>query len=209
MVNNASPAARRRWPWRSVVWLLAGFVLLVALVKAQLPYDAKIAPVLQSGAMQHRVVARNFAVNVHGYRLAQSYTVANSQNFNGPAQLTLQTPGVWMSVRVIAEVLDEPGYVSARLHTRDGNYYAANGDSRPRLQGINLGGMELIPALPQDGVYFFELPPAQVPGAHIQFYRGLLTPPSMDSLLDVDLGTGRMTLQDVRAGTIQNIDLRP
>jgi hypothetical protein len=200
---------QRRRRWRSVAWLLAGFVLLVVLVKAQLPYDGKIAPVLQHGTLRQRAVARNFAVTVHGYRLAQSYTVANTQNFNGPAQLTLQTPGVWMSVRVIAEVLDEPGYVSARLLTRDGNYYAANGDSRPHLQGVNLGNMQLIPALPQDGAYFFELPPAQVPGAHIQFYRGLLTPPNMDSLLDVDLDTGRMTPQDVNTATVPNIDLRP
>lgn len=69
--------------------------------------------------------------------------------------------------------------------------------------------MELHAALPQSGAYFFELPPDQVAGAHIQFYWGLLLPSGMDSLLDIDLDTGRMSLQDVRANTVANIDLRP
>lgn len=208
--SRGHQAGRATWlSWRSLAWLLVGLVLVVLLCKWQLDYNDKLAPLVRTGALKQRIAARNFAVTVDGFRLAQSYTVANSEAIHGPDAITLRTPGVWMSVVARVEALRDAGYVSARLHTRDGFYYTANDDKRPRANGVNLSGASLATALPQTGAYFFELPPSQVPGAHIQFYWGLLTPEGMDSLLDVDLDTGRMTLQDVHAKTAANIDLRP
>lgn len=209
MNGQGARTGRMRTALRSLLWLATGFVLVVAMIKAQPNYDEKRAPLLQTGALKQPVRARNFTVNVHGFRLARTYTVAGDALFSGPPVRTLRTPGVWMSVVARVEALQEPGYVTARLRTRDGYYYTANSGARPHVPGVNLSEAELSVGLPQSGAYFFELPPDQVAGAHIQFYWGLLQPPDMDSLLDIDLETGRMSPQDVQTRTTDNIDLRP
>jgi hypothetical protein len=192
--------------WRSVLWLLFGIVAIVLLRKAQLSYEEKLAPLPMQGALKQRVSARDLVVAVDGFRLARSYRVAG--NGSGDAQ-ALRTPGVWMSVALKAEVLREPGPINARLRSRDGYYYQANGDDRPRVRGVNLSGVELAPGLPASGAFFFELPPEQVRGARLQIYRGSLTPGQMDGLVEIDLGTGAQTAEQLKTNTADEIDLRP
>jgi hypothetical protein len=107
------------------------------------------------------------------------------------------------------EALREPGLFNARIRTRDGLIYQANGDARPRARGVNLSGVEVAPGLPATGAFFFEMPPAELPGAHLQVYWGGLTPTDMDSLIDVDLGTGARSSDALAAQTVAEIDLRP
>lgn len=197
-------SAGRHPRWRSVLWLACGLVAVVLLRKAQLSYEDKLAPLPVHAALKQRAVARDLAVAVDGFRLARSYQVADAQD--GPH--VLRTPGVWMSVALQAEVLREPGPINARLRSREGYYYQANGDDRPRVRGVNLSGVELAPGLPANGAFFFELPPGQVRGAHLQVYRGSLTPGQMDSLVDIDLGTAAQTDEQLRSNTADEIDLR-
>jgi hypothetical protein len=192
-------------PWRSVLWLLFGVVAIVLLRKAQLGYEDKLAPLPVQGALKQRVEARDLVVAVDGFRLARSYRLAGDGQ---DGTQTLRTPGVWMSVALKAEVLRQPGPINARLRSRDGYYYQANGDDRPRVRGVNLSGVELAPGLPADGAFFFELPPEQVRGARLQVYRGPLTPGQMDSVVEIDLGTGAQTAEQLKTNTADEIDLR-
>lgn len=110
MSGAASRPRGRMWATlRSLLWLATGLVLVVAMIKAQSSYDEKIAPLLKTGALGQRVPARNFAVTVRRPRLAQSYTVADNTLFDGSPVRTLRTPGVWMSVVVEVEALQDPG----------------------------------------------------------------------------------------------------
>jgi hypothetical protein len=197
-------SARLGPAWRSALWLAFGVVAVVLLRKAQPSYEDKLAPFVVRGALGQRVEARDLAVVVDGVRLARRYRVADI----GDESRVLRTPGVWLSVVLEAEVLREPAPISARLHTRDGYDYQAAGDDRPRVRGVNLSGIELAPGLPARGAFFFELPPAQVPGARLQIYRGPLTPGQMDSLIEIDLGTGAQTAEQVQARIADEIDLR-
>lgn len=62
----------------------------------------------------------------------------------------------------------------------------------------------LDPGQPVRGAYFFELPPAQLPGAYLQLFSGA-HPPKLDAVVDVDLGIGEAAV----ARAVDELDLRP
>jgi hypothetical protein len=195
------------YDWRNLAWVAIGLALILLMRKSEPSYEDKLAPLPVHGQLKQRVVARNFAVNVHGFALAQSYQTA--PDYKHDDGQILRTPGVFMSVGTDLEALQETGYISARLHTKNGAYYDANKDERPHARGINIEGDELQPGLTEHGWLFFELPPDQVPGAHVQFYWGIddSLAQTNDSLIDIDLQTG--TANEVAAKTKPMIDLRP
>ncbi len=195
--------ALRRIGWRELCWLAAGLFLVVAMRKSLPSYEEQLAAVPVPAVFGRRVVTRDFAVTVDGFRLAHAYRTASTSLGGGEEQL-LKTPGIWMAVPLKIEMLREPGIVGARLRTRDGLLYRSNSDQRPGVRGVNIAGQQLLPGLPRSGAFFFELPPEKLPGAHLELYSGTL-PPSLDAVVDVDLGSNEQSLSQV----VDEVDLRP
>lgn len=181
-------ARLRRLPrlrWRDLLWTLLALAAIVVLRKHQSTYEQRDAPLLQQ-APANVAEGRNFRVEVGATKVVHAYLVDETYR-GGPAR-TLRTPGVWMSVLAKVEATQEPGQLTAQLRTRDGRTYVASGADRPRLLAFNLSGRQLAPGLQEVGAWFFELPPDQVQGAHLQLFWGTALPAGGDSLVDVDLG---------------------
>lgn len=203
----ANAPRRGASPWRSVLLIVLALAAIVALRKAEPSYKDKLAPLAVPGQREQRVEGRNFAVKVGNVKAARAYLVKGG--YGQPDTLRLQTSGVWLSVVAEVEALQKPGYMSAQLRTRDGIVYPANDDDRPKLQGINLNERPVSVGLPEKGAYFFEIPPDQLQGLHLQVYWGNLTPPSMDSLADIDLGIDAAKQKELLAKAPAELDLRP
>lgn len=202
--SAAAPPFRRRLPL-----LVAAVLVLAAVVwlrRAEPDYDAKVAPIVLPGAVGQRVQARNFAVEVKKAKLAHAY-LTKAGLFDA-APRTVASDGIWMSLLVEAEPLDEPGFISAQLRTRDGLIYRASDHGRPELGGSNFNGQELLTGLRGTGAYFFDVPPDRLEGAHAQFYWGNVTPGQMDHLIDIDLGLDAAATRKLLAGAPPTLDLR-
>ncbi|UHQ23270.1 hypothetical protein LVB77_00720 [Lysobacter sp. 5GHs7-4] len=201
----AAPHGRLpRWRWRDALWIVLALIAVVALRKGQSDYEQRDAPQLQS-APAARAVGRNFAVEVGRRKVAHAYLLKGDY---GQEDRTLRSPGVWLSVLAKVEALQRPGYLTAQLRTRDGVVYVASSKERPNLRGFNLSERELAPGLPEEGAWFFELPPEQIEGAHLQLYWGLTLPAGGDSLVDVDLGLDKATARKLLADAKPVLDLR-
>lgn len=199
----------RRIGWRQWAWVLVGLALIVLMRKNLLSYDERLAPLPVHGALKQRVAGRNFAVTVNGFRLARSYKTAGAW-ISRQDSVVLKTPGIWMSAVVSLEAFQQPvGAVTARLRARDGSYYTAGGSDRPSVKGVNLTGQTVLPGLPQNGAYFFELPPAQLVGAHLEFFTAPHVPGSNDSVIDVDLGLDQAKVDDLVAKAPAEVSLLP
>lgn len=183
----------RRLGWRDLCWFAVGVALIVLMRRDLLGYEQQLAEVTVPAALGRRVAVRDFAVTVDGFQLARSYRVADGGT--GGARV-LRTPGIWVSVPLRIEMLREPGVVTARLRTRDGLSYRSNGDQRPALRDANVAGRQILPGLPLAGRLFFEVPPGKLPGAHLQLFHGA-SPPSLDAVVDVDLGIDEAALARV------------
>lgn len=199
----------RRTGWRQWLWVLVGLALIVLMRKNLLSYDERLAPLPVHGAVKERVAGRNFAVTVNGFRLAHSYKTAGAW-ISRQDNVVLKTPGIWMSTVVSLEAFQQPvGAVTARLRARDGSYYNAGGSDRPSVKGVNLAGQTVLPGLPQNGAYFFELPPAQLVGAHLEFFTASHVPGSNDSVIDVDLGLDQAKVDELVAKAPAEVSLLP
>ncbi|KRC34666.1 MULTISPECIES: hypothetical protein [unclassified Lysobacter] len=198
-------AAATRWRWRDLLWIALALVAVVALRTGQSDYEQRDAPLLQS-APAARAVGRNFAVEVGRLKVARAYLLKG--DFARPEDRTLRSPGVWLSVLAKVEALQRPGYLSAQIRTRDGLVYVASNKERPKLDGFNLSERELAPGLPESGAWFFELPPDQLEGAHLQLYWGSLLPVGGDSLVDVDLRLDKAAARKLLADAKPVLDLR-
>ncbi|KRA81758.1 hypothetical protein ASD78_00300 [Lysobacter sp. Root667] len=194
-----------RWRWRDLLWIALALVAVVALRTGQSDYEQRDAPLLQS-APAARAVGRNFAVEVGRLKVARAYLLKG--DFARPEDRTLRSPGVWLSVLAKVEALQRPGYLSAQIRTRDGLVYVASNKERPKLDGFNLSERELAPGLPESGAWFFELPPDQLEGAHLQLYWGSLLPVGGDSLVDVDLRLDKAAARKLLADAKPVLDLR-
>ncbi len=181
---RAPIALRVQWPLVLATVLVLG--VIVALRKAEPGYSDKLAPILVSGGKQQPLEGRNFRVTVAGFGVARAYTVPGDALSPNPR--TVATRGVWLSVVGDIDALAATGVVGARIRTHDGLVYPASSADRPRLPTVNLDDRIVAPGLRESGAFFFELPPDRLAGAHVQFYWGSLTPGTMDSLVDVDLG---------------------
>ena len=193
----------RRLDWRALGWFAAGLVSIVLMRRDLLGYDAQLAPVIVPAALKQRVVEREFAVTVSGFRLARRYRIVDPSALE-KTERVLQPQGLWLAVPVEVDMLRRPGLVGARLRTRDGLLYAANGNRRPDLRGVNIGGQMLDPGQSVKGAYFFEVPPARLPGAHLQLFSGTY-PPKLDAVIDIDLGIDEAAL----SRAVEELDLRP
>lgn len=185
-------SAARRLRWRHAALVLLALALIVALRKAEPSYEQKLAPIVVHGSAGfERVEARNFAVDVRGFKLARAYLVAGP--YHDPQPKRVSTSGVWLSVVADVEALQSPGQVDAYIRTRDGLRYRASRD-RPD-HDANLGARTLAPLLPERGAWFFELPPDRLQGAHLEVFWGVLGAPGrVDNVVDIDLG-----IDDARA----------
>ncbi|WP_064747124.1 hypothetical protein ABU614_07340 [Lysobacter firmicutimachus] len=208
---NAAAARRRlpRWRWRDALWIALALAAVVALRKGESDYEQRDAPLLQRAPATAPVRAqgRNFAVEVKRFKVARAYLLKG--DYARPEDHLLRTPGVWLSVVGQAEALQQPGYVTAQLRTRDGLVYVASSRDRPKLDGINLRDRALAPGLPEEGAWFFEVPPDRLQGAHLQFFWGSLLPHGGDSLVDVDLGIDAAQARKLMAEAKPVLDLRP
>ncbi|MBO9664811.1 hypothetical protein [Dokdonella sp.] len=199
----------RRVGWRQWVWVVIGLALIVLMRKNMLSYDERLAPLPVHGALEQRVVGRTFAVTVKGFRLARSYKTAGGW-VSRQQTLVLKTPGIWMSTVVSLEAFQQPvGAVSARVRAADGSYYTAGASDRPTVKGVNLTGEPVLPGLPQNGAYFFELPPAQLVGAHLEFFTAPHVPGSNDALVDIDLGLDKAKVDELVAKAPDEVSLLP
>lgn len=199
--------ALRRIGWRELCWLVAGIALIVLMRKNLLSYEDKLAPIKTPATFKQRVVAGNFAVTVDGFSLARRYKTVGEYPNKDQARV-LKTTGVWVAVPVTIEALREPGNVGVRLRTRDGLEYRNNSEKRPIAEGVNLAVHRLVPGLPQSGTFFFELPPEQLPGAHLEVFAGSFTP-MLSAMIDIDLGLGKANAKDLLARAVEEVDLRP
>jgi hypothetical protein len=181
---SARRAGRPRW--RDAALVLLALALIVVLRNAEPGYEEKLAPImLQGSADLERIEARNFAVDVRGFKLARAYLVAGP--YHDPKPKRVSTSGVWLSVVADVEALQSPGQVDAYIRTRDGLKYRASRD-RPN-HDANLGTRMLAPLLPERGAWFFELPPDRLQGAHLEVFWGVLgVPGRVDHVVDIDLG---------------------
>lgn len=193
----------RRLDWRALGWFTAGLVSIVLMRRDLLGYDAQLAPVIVPAALKQRIVEREFAVTVSGFRLARRFRIVDP-SAPEKTERVLQPQGLWLAVPVEVDMLRRPGLVGARLRTRDGLLYAANGNRRPDLRGVNIGGQTLDPGQSVKGAYFFEVPPARLPGAHLQLFSGTY-PPKLDAVIDIDLGIDEAAL----SRAVEELDLRP
>lgn len=200
-------SARRtgRLRWRDAVLVLLALALIVVLRKAEPSYDEKLAPIVVHGSSDlERVEARNFAVDVRGFKLARAYLVAGP--YHDPQPRRVSTSGVWLSLVAEVEAMQTPGYVSAFVRTRDGLKYRA-GD-RPQ-HPINLGRRQLAPVLPEHGAWFVELPPDALEGAHLEVFWGASgSPGRVDHLVDIDLGIDAARARALLAEAPPLLDLR-
>lgn len=200
-------SARRagRLRWRDVALVLVALALIVVLRKAEPSYEEKLAPIVVRGSAKlERVEARNFAVDVRGFKLARAYLVAGP--YHDPQPLRVSTSGVWLSLVAEVEALQTPGHVSAFVRTREGMKYRA-GD-RPQ-HAINLSRRQLAPALPEHGAWFVELPPDALEGAHLEVLWGPLgSPGRVDHLVDIDLGIDAARARTLLAEAPPLLDLR-
>lgn len=193
--------------WTYLILIALALVAMVALRKAEPGYAEKVAPVLVPGVRDQRVAGRNFAAKIGNVKVAHAYLTQGTYSFSEPQKAL--TSGVWLSVLAEVEALKKPGYVSAQLRSRDGLIYPASGDSRPKLPGIQLTDRPLAVGLPEKGAYFFEVPPDRLEGLRLQLFWGGLTPPSMDTLLDIDLGIDAARRKELLAKAPAELDLRP
>jgi hypothetical protein len=201
--------ARRGLPirWSLLVASLLVLAAIVGLRKAEPSFSDKLAPFVLDGRMEQRVEARNFAVRVKRVKLAEAYLTQGGLFEDAPRQV--DSDGIWMSALVEAEPLQEPGYISAWLRTRDGRDYPSAPEDRPRVPGTNFGRQELATGLLATGAYFFDVPPDRLEGAHLRFFWGLSHPGDMDHLIDIDLGIDAAALRRMRSEATPVLDLTP
>ena len=193
--------------WANAALIVLALVAIVALRKSEPGYAEKVAPVRVPGVRDQRVAGRNFAVKIGNVKVAHAYLTQGAFSSSEPA--TVRSSGVWLSVLAEVEALQKPGYVSAQLRTRDGLIYPAAGDSRPKVPGIQLTDRPLAVGLPEKGAYFFEVPPDRLEGLRLQLFWGGLTPPNLDTLLDIDLGIDAARSQELLAKAPAELNLRP
>lgn len=193
--------------WTGGLAIALALAAIVAMRKAEPGYADKIAPVLVPGVRDQRVAGRNFAVKIGNVKVTHGYLTQGA--FSSSEPVKVRSSGVWLSVLAEVEALDKPGYVSAQLRSRDGSIYPASGDSRPKVPGVQLTDRMLAAGLPEKGAYFFEVPPDRLQGLRLQLFWGGLTPPNMDSLLDIDLGIDAARREELLAKAPAELDLRP
>lgn len=191
---------------RAIALALLALAAIVALRKAEPSYTEKLAPIVLHGSAElERIQARNFSVDVRGFKAAHAYLVAGP--FHDPQPRRVSTSGVWLSVVAEVEALQTPGMVEAFVRTRDGWKYRASRD-RPK-HAINLGTRILAPALPEHGAWFVELPPDALEGAHLEVFWGASgSPGRVDHLVDIDLGIDAARAKALLAEAPPLVDLR-
>jgi len=202
--KNIQQASQRRW--RDVVLVALALALIVLLRKGESSYEQRDAPITQHFETSQRALARNFAVQVKGFKVAHAYLLKG--DYSRPEDYVLRTPGVWLSVLAEVEALEAAGQVRARIVSRDGLIYMGTSADRPKLKGINLRDRELSAGMPERGAFFFELPPDRLQGAHLQVFWGGLVPTGGDSLVDIDLGIDAPRAQQLLGEAKPVLDLR-
>lgn len=196
--------ALRGFGWRDVCWLTVGLALIILMRRNLLDYEQQVADVPIPAAVGTRVVQDDFAVTVEAVRLAHRYRVRDTGSRGESTEVrVLQSPGLWVAVPLTLEMLRQPGYVGARLRTRDGFLYSANSDKRPEVHDINLAQTQLLPGLPKSGVLFFEVPAEKLAGVHLELFRGLRQS-TLSAVIDMDLGIDSVALATVP----DEVDLR-
>lgn len=206
-------------PPRSVARRMAHAVLLTAatllglaaihwLRTHQAGHEDKFFPIVHAGRQKQRIQARNFTVQVHAWRLADTIRVMPEADPDGlPIRLKGDSNGTWLAMSLAVEALQTPGVVTAQLVTADGRVYPAAGPDRPRLDGTNLSGFTLSPGLARNGVFFFWIPGDSLQGLHAQFYWGPADVASWDSLVDIDMGIDAAGEQAMRKEALPLMDM--
>lgn len=190
--------------------LVASVLVLVAIVwlrRSEPSFADKLAPFVLEGRVEQRVEARNFAVRVKRIKLAQAYLTEGTGIDRAPRRVA--GDGIWMSALVEVEPLQEPGYISAWLRTADGREFMAAPRDRPRVDGLNLGELQLASGLRASGAYFFDVPAEALQGAHLLFFWGMSDPGDMDHVIDIDLQLDPGAVRKLRAEALPVIDLTP
>ncbi len=194
--------------WRDLALIALALVVIVVLRKQMPTTEEKVAPIpVHGSARLERVAARNFAAQVLKFRAVRVLQYQGGTFNDQPVRLS--SPGIWLVLVAKVEALQDPGYLSAQLRTRDGLVYRAAGDKRPKSVPFNLSGRQLAVGLAEEGGYFFELPPEQLQGAHLQFYWGTLLPRRVDSLIDIDLGVDKARAQQLVTAAKPMLELPP
>lgn len=196
-----------RWPLLVATLICAVVILWIRNHTPDL--EEKSRPYVHSGERGQKVVARNFAAEVKttSPKVAHAYVMPARRP--GEARLRLVSSGIWVSAMVSLEALEEPGIIGARLRTRDGRTYPAAGPDRPSLPGINLGKLVSSPGLPSSGIFFFELPPDQLEGLHMELFWERYAPQPWDSVIDIDLGLDQARARQLLADAPAELDLQP
>lgn len=193
--------------WSLVVASVLVLVAIVWLRKSEPSFADKLAPFVLEGRIDQRVEARNFAVRAKRLKLARAYLTEGALFSDNPRRVVAD--GTWMSVLVEVEALQEPGFISAWLRTRDGRTFIAAPGDRPKVRGINFGGQQLATGLAASGAYFFDVPADALEGARLVFFWGLSDPGDMDHVIEIDPGLDAATVRKLRAATQPSINLVP
>ncbi len=192
--------------WSLAISTLCALALIVVLRKHQPSYEEKVAPISVQGRMGEPVQGRNFSVTARKLRLAQAYRI-DGKNTDDPSRV-VRADGIWLSVLVEAAALQQPGFISAQLRTRDGRTYTASESDRPALKGVNLSETQLLVGFPATGAFFFDVPPDVLEGATLLFHWGLNAPQSLDSLVEIDPGLDKATVAQLKEKAVPDLDMR-
>ncbi len=195
--------------WSLVLAAILCAVVIVWLRSHSPNLAAKSRPYVHAGVRGEKVVARNFSVEVRSTspKLAHAYLTESRQR--GAPPFRLGSNGIWVSAVVLVEALEQPGIIDSRLRTRSGWTYPAAGADRPALPGMNLYGTVSSPGLSRSGVFFFELPPDQLEGVHMEMFWQKYAPQPWDSVVDIDLGMDQARVRELLAAAPAELDLRP
>ncbi|MGV8931050.1 MAG: hypothetical protein ACOH1R_02910 [Luteimonas sp.] len=200
--------------FRPIRWVLVVAALLCAVaivwMRNHTPdVAARSKPYVHAGERGQKVLARNFSAEVKtgSPKFARAYLL--EARHSGEPPFRLASHGIWVSTVVSLEALEQPGTIGARLRSRSGRIYPAAGADRPSLPGTNLAGTVSSPGLPRSGVFFFELPPDQLEGLHMELFWDLHAPQPWDSVVDIDLGLDPERTRKLLADASAELDLRP
>lgn len=204
---NAVRAQRLVIRWPLVIASVLVLAAIVWLRKSEPSFADKLAPFVLQGRAEERVQARNFAVRVKRLKLARAYLTEGGLFDDAPRRV--DPDGVWLSVLVEAQPLQEPGYISARLRARDGREYMAAPDDRPKVRGTNFGQQKLATGLTGTGAYFFDVPEDALEGARLVFFWGLSDAGDLDHVIEIDPGLDAAAVRKLRAEAQPLLNLVP
>lgn len=178
-------AGWRRWGMDALMVALA-LAAMLWMARHTASYDDNRAPFYVRGTLGETVRGRDFAVTVEKVELARALRLDAG---DGDPPRRRDTYGVWLVAHLRVEALQQPlRFQRAELRTPDGTYYEA--DDRRVDMDYRLGGVEIVPGLPQRGVVAFEIPREKLAGTVLEASRDRFRI-APDSVAEIDLGLTR------------------